>query len=100
MCALVGTLALETVAVTAGAGVPVVLWRALLHAHTILENVAVHALQAVCSERPSTGIATPVTFFASLGGDVKIVLRGAALILAFPKEQDLAWVSAGGAAAL
>lgn len=57
-------------------------------------------MQAVCSERTGTGVATPVTLFASLGGDVKVVLGGAALILAFPKEQDLAWVSAGGAAAL
>lgn len=37
---------------------------------------------------------------ASLGGDVEVVLGGAALVLAFPKEQDLAWISAGGAAAL
>lgn len=37
---------------------------------------------------------------ASLGGDVEVVLGGAALVLAFPKEQDLAWVSAGGAGAL
>lgn len=51
-------------------------------------------------KRPTAGIATPITLSASLGGDVKIVLWGAALILAFPEEQHLAWVSAGGAAAL
>lgn len=38
--------------------------------------------------------------FAGPGGEIKIVLGGTALILAFPKEQNLAWVSAGGAAAL
>lgn len=45
-CALVGTLALETVAVAAltGARVLVVLWGALLCAHTVLEKVAIHAL--------------------------------------------------------
>lgn len=57
-------------------------------------------MQAVCSQRPTAGIATPVTLSACLGGDVKIILWGAVLILAFPKEQDLAWIPAGGAAAL
>lgn len=37
---------------------------------------------------------------ACLGGDVKIVLWGTALILAVPIEQDLAWISAGGTAGL
>lgn len=44
-----------------GACVPVVPWRTLLRAHTILENVAIHALQAVCMKRPTAGIATPIT---------------------------------------
>lgn len=38
--------------------------------------------------------------FANLGGEVKIVLWGTALILTFPKEQDLVWISAGGTAGL
>lgn len=38
--------------------------------------------------------------FACLGGEVKIILWGTALILTFPKEQDLVWISAGGTAGL
>lgn len=99
---LMGPLALETVTVTtlAEAHVPVERWRALLHAGTLLENVAIHALQAVSSQRTTACIATPITLSACLGGDVKIVLWGTALILAVPIEQDLAWISAGGTAGL
>ena len=38
--------------------------------------------------------------FARFGGEVQIVLRGTALMLTVPKEQDLAWISAGGTAGL
>lgn len=38
--------------------------------------------------------------FADLGGEVKKVLWGTALILTFPKEQDLVWISARGTAGL
>lgn len=100
--ALMRTLALETVAVTALAEAPVLVerWQTLLHTGPVLEDVAVHALQAVCPQRPSALIATPVALFACLGGDIQVVLRGTALILAFPKEQHLAGVSAGGTAGL
>lgn len=99
---LMGTLALETVAVAAlaEARVPVKRWGALLHAGPVLENIALDALQAVCPQRPAARIATPVTLFACVGREVKIVLWGTALILTIPKEQDLVWISAGGTAAL
>lgn len=45
----------------AEAHVPVERWRALLHAGTLLENVAVHALQAVSSQRATACVATPIT---------------------------------------
>lgn len=38
--------------------------------------------------------------FARVGGEVKIVLWGTALVLTFPKEQNLVWISAGGTAGL
>lgn len=100
--ALVGTLALDTVAATAlaEARVAVERWRALLYAGAVLEHVAVHALQAVCSQRPAAHVATPITLSARVGGDVKIVLWGAAVVPAFPKEQHLVRVSAGGTAGL
>lgn len=100
--ALMRALALQTVVVTAPAEAHVLVkgWCALLHAGPVLENVAIHALQAVCPQRPAARIATPVTFFACLGGDLKIVLWGTSLILTFPKEQDLLWISAGGTAGL
>lgn len=100
--ALTGSLALQTVAVTAPAEarVPEEGGRALLHAGPALQNVAIHALQAVCPQRPAARTATPVTFFACLGGKVKIVLWGTALLLTLPKEQDLVWISAGGTAGL
>lgn len=99
---LMGTLTLETVIITAlaEAHVPVERRRALLHAGAFLQNVAVHALQAICSQRATACVATPITLSARLGGDVQIVLWGTALILAVPKEQDLAWISAGGTAGL
>lgn len=41
--------------------VPVKCWRTLLHTGPILEDVAVHALQAVCPQRPAACTATPIT---------------------------------------
>lgn len=101
-CTLMGALALETVVATAlaEAHVPVERRRALLRAGPVLQDVAVHALQAVCPQRPAARVATPVALSAYPGGEVQIVLWGAALILTFPEEQDLVWVSAGGTAGL
>lgn len=99
---LLGTLALDTVVVTAlaEAHVPVKCWCALLDAGTVLEKVAVHALQAVRPQGPTACIATPVTLFAGVGREVKVVLGCTALILTFPKEQNLVWISTGGTAGL
>lgn len=99
---LMRTLALETVVVTtlADACIPVIRGFTLLHTGTILEDIAIHALQAICPQGPAACVAAPVTLFACIGGEIKIVLGGTALILTISKEQDLVWISAGGTAGL
>lgn len=73
-------------------------WRALFHTSSFMENVALHALQAVSPLGTFAGITAPVTLSASLAGKIQVILLSTALILALPKEQDLGWISARCAA--
>lgn len=40
---------------------------ATLGAHTILQHVSLHALQAVCPQRAFTGVTAPVTLYSMVG---------------------------------
>lgn len=97
LLALSGTLTLHTVIVTAEAfvSIPIGARGAPLGAHSVLQHVSLHAQQAVCPQRAFTGVTTPVTLSAGPGRGVEVVLMGAAVVLAFPEQQDLGRVAAG-----
>lgn len=93
------TSTLQTVVITAETSVSVLIGTegASLCADAVLQDVSLHALQAVGPQRTFAGVTAPVTLSAGAGRGVEVVLVGAAVVLTLSEQQHLGRVAARSA---